>query len=169
MLTNGKVLVAGGLFGSSSLSSAELYDPANGTWAATGSLSQFTGRREHTATLLPNDQVLVAGGSNSNYVLIAELYDPASGTWTATGSLVNERDKHTATLLPSGKVLVTGGDNGAILASAELYDGAPILIPPPHGGLSATILKVNESSSPSANVADTVLRFSAQQSGAGRP
>ena len=60
MLPNGKVLVAGGDNGSGYLASAELYDPASGTWTATGSLN--TARYCHTATLLPNGKVLVAGG-----------------------------------------------------------------------------------------------------------
>jgi hypothetical protein len=51
-LPNGKVLVAGGR----SLSSSELYDPATGTWTATGSLANE--RYGHTATLLPNGKVL---------------------------------------------------------------------------------------------------------------
>ena len=59
LLPIGKVLVAGGSNGSD-LSSAELYDPASGTWTATGSLG--TARSFHTATLLPNGKVLVAGG-----------------------------------------------------------------------------------------------------------
>jgi len=86
------------------------------TWTATGSM---TGTRyTHTATLLPNGKVLVAGGG----WLLAELYDPATGAWTATGSMTDLRGAHTATLLPHGKVLVAGGyDN---LASAELYDPA---------------------------------------------
>ena len=67
-------------------------------------------RVHHTATLLPNGKVLVAGGYTTTAPLAsAELYDPASGTWTATGSLVTARDDHTATLLPNGKVLVAGG------------------------------------------------------------
>ena len=80
---------------------------------------------EHTATLLPNGKVLVAGGYNSGYLTSAELYDPASGSWSATGSLNTARQAHTATLLPNGKVLVAGGDNGSgYLTSAELYDPA---------------------------------------------
>src|SRR5438552_8635920 len=66
----------------------------------TGSLA--TARVGHTATLLPNGKVLVAGGSAG-----AELYDQASGTWTATGS-PNTGAIDTATLLPNGMVLVTG-------------------------------------------------------------
>src|SRR5213078_4533407 len=119
LLPSGKVLVAGGSNGSD-LSSAELYDPASGTWTATGSLG--TARDAHTATLLPNGEVLVAGGYTGSALSSAELYDPASGTWTATGSLGTARDAHTATLLPNGKVLVAGGNNGYALSSAELYD-----------------------------------------------
>ena len=75
-------------------------------------------------TLLPNGEVLVAGGFNSSGSLTsAELYDPASGTWTTAGNLNVGRRSHTATLLPNGKVLVSGGiDDSGSLASAELYD-----------------------------------------------
>ena len=90
MLPNGKVLVAGGYNPGGYLDSAELYDPASGTWGATGSLN--TARYSHTATLLPNGKVLVAGGINGlGFLSSAELYDPASGTWTATGSLSTAR------------------------------------------------------------------------------
>ena len=124
LLPNGKVLVAGGYGGNyppGALASAELYDPATETWTATGSLTN--GRYYHTATLLPNGKVLVAGGSDAENLASAELYDPATGTWTATGNLGTVRFLHKATLLSNGKVLVAGGGNyDSPLASAELYD-----------------------------------------------
>ena len=86
------------------LSYPVLVDPS---WVPTGSL--VTARSRHTATLLPNGKVLVAGGNNGSALSSAELYDPATGTWTATGSLGTARERPTATLLPNGKVLVAGG------------------------------------------------------------
>src|SRR6266513_2927868 len=95
-----------------------------GSWTVTDSLN--TARYLHTATLVPNGMVLVAGGLDSNFnaSASAELYDPVSGTWTATGSLNTARTNHTATQLPNGKVLVAGGLSNGALASAELYDPA---------------------------------------------
>lgn len=127
LLSNGKVLVAGGYNSTISIGSSELYDPASGTWTGTGGL--VTARHSHTATLLGNGKVLVSGGidfsgSGNFYLANAELYDPQSGTWTPTGTLGNKRASHTATLLSTGKVLVVGGENGTghSLANAELYD-----------------------------------------------
>ena len=79
---------------------------AAGVFTNTGSLN--IGRSQHTATLLPNGKVLVAGvvDNNNNALASAELYDPVNGTWTATGNLNTARYLHTATLLPNGKVLV---------------------------------------------------------------
>ena len=92
LLTDGKVLVAGGYNGSSSLRSAELYDPVAGTWEATGLLNR--GRYDHSATLLSDGRVLVAGGFGINSDLdAAEIYDPVSGTWSATGSMANARER----------------------------------------------------------------------------
>src|SRR6476646_8035554 len=97
-----------------------------GTWSPTGSLAQK--RWFHSATLLKNGKVLVAGGDSccSGALASAELYDPTTGTWSATGSMNGVRSSHTATLLPDGKVLVTGGIGvrRRSLASAELYDPA---------------------------------------------
>jgi N-acetylneuraminic acid mutarotase len=73
-------------------------------------------RSGHTATVLPDGRVLVAGG---NTLASAELYDPDSGQWNATGSMAAARSGHTANLLPDGRVLVAGGN---ALARAELYD-----------------------------------------------
>ncbi len=124
LLPNGTVLVAGG---SSPLVSAELYNPATGTFSVTGAM--ITPRGSHTATLLPNGQVLIAGGSGNGSpfpLASAELYDPATGTFSATGPMTNPRAGARATLLPNGTVLVTGGGSssgpGLALASAELYD-----------------------------------------------
>jgi hypothetical protein len=136
LLPDGKVLVAGGTsarprmfpspdFPYPGIASTELYDPATGTWSATGLLN--AGRLLHTATLLLNGKVLVAGGwpdhTHNGIMASAELYDPATGTWTPTGSMNVGRAAHTATLLPDGKVLVVGASRG-FPNSAELYDPA---------------------------------------------
>jgi N-acetylneuraminic acid mutarotase len=130
LLQNGQVLVAGGARGGNNLASrTELYDPASGTWSLTDPLLNPNNRKSHTATLLPNGQVLVAGGVRGfrgGGLSTAGLYDPVRGMWAATASLGSARFAHTATLLPSGQVLVAGGvDSGASLASAELYESAP--------------------------------------------
>src|SRR5262249_34625559 len=131
MLSNGKVLVAGGFnlgfFGNSLLATAELYDPTTGSWTTTGSLS--TTRDLHTATLLSTGKVLVAGGftrqTNSVLLVAAELYDPTTGTWTTTSSMPSRTAQATATLLSNGVVLIAGGSTGGAVASsltvAQLY------------------------------------------------
>src|SRR5438045_8785887 len=83
-------------------------------------------RNSHTATLLADVTVLVAGGSDgSNSLASAELYNPATAGWTATGNLGTGRYSGTATLLSNGKVLIAGGSgNSGALPSAELYDPA---------------------------------------------
>lgn len=135
LLPDGKVLVVGGYNGPggdfyATSSAAELYDPGSGKWSPTGSLA--TARGGHTATLLPDGKVLVAGGDASlgsgggPMLASAELYDPGSGRWTATGSMAEARGAFAATRLPDGRVLVVGGRYAAVaidgLASAELYD-----------------------------------------------
>jgi len=128
LLPNGKVLVAGGSYFdyttfTTVYPGAELYDPAPGTWSAAG--APATGRNNHTATLLPNGSVLLAGGLGANFTYLnnTALYLP-NGTWSTSGSLAAGRSAHTATLLPGGQVLIAGGSNGSNIASAELFDSA---------------------------------------------
>lgn len=125
-LPNGKVLIAGGnnAPGVSYYASAELFDPASGSFTSTGPM---TGARAyHTATLLSNGKVLIAGGRNSSGELnTALLYDPALGTFATTGVMLSQRADHSAALLSSGKVLIAGGlKAGSSLGTAELYDPA---------------------------------------------
>lgn len=124
-LPDGRVLVLGGDSESDGSNrhlviSAEVYDPATGSWTATGNAIE---KGMVAATLLPNGKVLALGGADGH----AALYDPATGSWTATGSMRVKRQGFTATKLPDGKVLVAGGVTGSAggappLASAELYD-----------------------------------------------
>ena len=129
LLPDGKVLVVGGVEANDasgeSLVDAELYDPAAGTWRVTGSL--HVPRRWHTATLLSDGRVLVAGGYNSmnGFVSVAEVYDPHTGKWSLTGKMMTARRAHTATALADGRVLVAGGlTRLGNLANAEIYDPA---------------------------------------------
>ncbi len=97
---------------------------ADSVFRATGSLA--TERIYHSATLLPNGKVLVAGGTDNNFHGLAssELYDPATETWAATGSLHSPAYVAAAALLPNGKVLETVYNGRGVPATAELYDPA---------------------------------------------
>lgn len=141
-LPNGKVLVTGGFTnpytpGANAqpiTNTAELYDPATGTWTPTGSMT--TRRALHVAQLLDNGKVLVAGGrfcdnpppTACNFMFrsqTAELYDPATGTFTPTASMNIARHTTSAAKLLDGRVLVPAGftpaGNGI---NGDVYDPA---------------------------------------------
>jgi hypothetical protein len=136
LLSDGRVLISGGVtesLHSSSLDSAEIYDPTTGTFSPTGPMTE--GRVFQTASLLPDGRVLIAGGlangrvyaNNPTFLATAEIYDPATGTFAATGSMADMRSYHTATVFADGRVLVAAGAVDAsvtTLPSAELYDAA---------------------------------------------
>ncbi|QRN95901.1 cadherin-like domain-containing protein [Archangium violaceum] len=130
LLPNGRLLVSGGYGGgvgstsSSYMANAEVYDPTEKRWLICPyGMSIY--RAWHTATLLPNGKVLVAGGyDGAGPGRTADLYDPATNMFSATGAMAINREQHTATLLPNGKVLVAGGLSSTSLAIAELYDPA---------------------------------------------
>lgn len=110
------MLIVGGEVRGKDVASAEIYDPATGRFSPTG--SPAVARSQHTATLLDDGRVLIAGGSGD---ATAEIYDPATGSFSSAGSMRVSRSGHTATLLKNGRVLIAGGDlNG----TAELYDAA---------------------------------------------
>ena len=139
LLPNGKVLVVGGVNNPMAdpasfvlVPTAELYDPVLGTFSLTGSPS--VPRGEHTATLLANGEVLIAGGlafsKTDPATTSAELYDPSTGAFSAAANMTVERARHTATLLNSGKVLIAGGIPPPVImgtlpisgAAGEIYD-----------------------------------------------
>jgi len=136
-LANGKVLVQGGYLeeGNVATADANLYDPSRGIFTSTGKMT--TPRYAHTATLLGDGTVLIAGGFGSRSgdpaPFTAEIYDPASGTFSRTGDLTTARGEHAATLLLDGTLLITGGDG---VGTAEIYRpirpvSAPRLFPAP--------------------------------------
>src|SRR5437868_2257173 len=138
-LMDGRALAVGGIGGPFAtppyeLDSAEIYDPATGTWTPTGRL--HPARYYHSATLLPDGKVLVAGGTSIRSaesfrtLHSAELFDPNTGTWSPTGSMTDARTGHPAVSLLNGRVLVAGGmvivtrDDAAGIAHCEIYDPA---------------------------------------------
>jgi hypothetical protein len=139
LLSDGRVLIVGGdpaawTFTGPYLASAEVYDPATGTFTATGSMAE--GRELHAATVLSDGRVLISGGVTESLhptsLDSAELYDPTTGTFSPTGPMTGGRVFQTASLLSDGRVLIAGGlangrvyaNNPTFLATAEIYDPA---------------------------------------------
>jgi hypothetical protein len=123
LLKDGKVLILGG-----GDRTAEVFDPASGTFSLTG--NPLTNRFAASATLLADGTVLIAGGVEPGPTGpfpasdTAEIFHPATGTFTPTGNMLDVRHRHTATLLNDGKVLIIGGDGSSFctIASSELFD-----------------------------------------------
>src|SRR5437899_1324247 len=89
------------------LTMTALASAASGTWAVVASV--HSPRDGHTATLLPNGNVVIAGGENNNQALASsEVYSATTGAWTVTGNLNVARSNASALLLPSGMVLAAG-------------------------------------------------------------
>jgi hypothetical protein len=146
LLPDGRVLVTGGDFGGS-LATAEIFDPGNdpvnGTWVLVSPMNDP--RSFHTAILLPNGMVLVAGGTPDSQLGLssAELFDPTTGTWSRTSAMNGAHVGHTATLFSFGPqvsdfvVLVAGGSGNfktqpdEIVSTAELYTPAPPVVKAP--------------------------------------
>jgi hypothetical protein len=133
LLANGKVLIAGGEVETATThnvaATAEIFVPSAhggaGAFFPTGSM--HFAREFHTATLLANGKVLIAGGTVGGTGLTqGEIYDPATGKFTLTGAMSFPRFDHTATLLSNGEVLIAGGtpNGGIIYSSAEIFDPA---------------------------------------------
>jgi len=130
LLNNGKVLIAGGAVNSASCTgcatdTAELYDPKTATFSRTASMHGK--RRGHSATLLADGRVLIAGGiddATGTVLNTTEIYNPATGTFTVGATMHAGRFNHTASTLTSGKVLFAGGFDApsSVTNSAELYD-----------------------------------------------
>lgn len=121
LLADGRVLIAGGFLGhSNSITvSAELYDPPTGTFSTLGDVSQTTSQAVHTATMLPNGKVLIAGIGAT-----AKLYDPAAGTFVDAGPYADPSPwlVEAATLLADGKVLITGCSAQCDVGVTQIYD-----------------------------------------------
>ena len=129
-LLDGRVIVIGGYTydvlhsEEATLKSCEIYDEKTGKWGLADSMK--TRRSSHSATLLKDGRVLVAGGGISpNPLSSCEIYDPTLNKWSDAAPMNIPRERHSAVLLPSGKVLVIGGfsnDNIDRTRSCELYD-----------------------------------------------
>jgi galactose oxidase-like protein len=111
-LADGKILLTGGEHEDCGrYATAELYEPSTEKFVPAGEMSRQ--RNNHSATLLPDGAVLIAGGENGvgfpGTTTSVESYNPSTGRFEAVGNMMFPRAGHTATLLPNGTVLLTGG------------------------------------------------------------
>jgi hypothetical protein len=115
-LPDGRVLAAGGttlgaFTPGGPLKTAEIYQPATGTWTAAGSMLDSSWK--HTATLLQSGKVLVAS------IFKGELFDPATAAWSAAGNIPQPVETHVAALFPNGTVLLAGGSGPSATFTAN--------------------------------------------------
>jgi hypothetical protein len=152
LLPDGRVVVVGGISvvggSSTALTLIETYDPTTRSFSRTGDL--LTARSDHTATLLRDGTVLIAGGKTSDGTALgsAEVYDPRTGESRATGALASATYSASAVALDDGSVFVVGGygDND-ISVGAEIYDpssGTFGPVGPPNGAGLVTAVKLND-------------------------
>ena len=143
LLADGRILVSGGQNPTNVawypstfvLDSAEVFDPASGTFAPVGPMNQY--RLGHQATRLADGRVLLTGGHANQGIIFggfganppettatAEIFDPVTNLFTPVpASMTMPRAYHSATLLADGRVLIVGG-NGTATNSAEIFDPA---------------------------------------------
>src|SRR5437868_7210016 len=123
LLSDGRVLVAGGNNGTDHLSSAEIFNPSTGTWSAVPPLS--TARYALGMATLQDGRVLAVGGTAD--FPGAEIFNPASGTWSPTVDMAQVPRYFFETIpLADGRVMVAGGvgDSGPYLDGVEVFDAA---------------------------------------------
>jgi len=126
LLPDGDVLITGGADHDSpgGVASAEIFHVSTMTFQAVAPM--HSARVSHTATLLQDGRVLVAGGRGDKVNASAEIYDPKTARFTETGTMITARYKYTAGVLPDGRVLIAGGsderDWNGNLNNAEIYD-----------------------------------------------
>ena len=128
-LPDGRALITGGFGPQGECRAAEIYDRATRAFTV---VPGFTARVYHTATLLGDGTVLIAGGLDCESWQTtdrAQIFRPAQGTFGDAAVLRTPRAAHTATVLKDGRILIAGGvhigpDGAELLAAAELFDPA---------------------------------------------
>ena len=127
LLNDGRVLVIGGFKGVGTgftvLDSAEIFNPQTNTFTAVGNMT--SPRAFHTATLLQDGKVLIAGGvgvDGNTALNTVEIFDPAANTFTPISNMNQSRFFHTSNLLSNGRVLIAGGIDFLSLKSTEIFN-----------------------------------------------
>ena len=160
VLPNGKVLIVGGdtnftnIYAGTATSTSEIYDPATGTFTLSG--NTVSNHSYHTATLLPNGKVLIAGGesmynyhsqgSQNDSTDKSEIFDPVTGTFSATGNMVYSLFAgHSSTLLNNGKVIIIGTRKQCVGYWCEYYEGVGQIYDPATGVFTYTGSTTNRS------------------------